>query len=174
MDGLNCCFFQSPVHQRTDCYGIGETDQRRFASDEDATTGTIRPGMAQIVGHRGAHFDRQWHLYHPLAFAPDRDQADLPVDIVQPQSRYFAASKPQPRQQKQNGIVALCLWRYADRRSPRHVGSAQQEGISARSIATTLQSLAHTLPDRCGSHRDGASAGEKSVVRCPRVLRVWR
>ena len=104
--GLNSCSFQCPVHQRTNCEGVGEPDQRRFAPDEYATTGTIRSGLPQIVGHRCAHFDRQGHLCHPLAFAPDCDQAGFPVDIVQPQSHYFAGSQPQLRQHKQNGVVA--------------------------------------------------------------------
>src|SRR5208337_2325579 len=98
-----------------------------------------------------------------------------------PPSRYRLGSKPLLRRleaptapTEAEWHSCACLLRYPDRRNPRHVGSARQEGTSARSIATTLQSLAHTLPDRCLSHRDGASAGEKSVVRCPRVLRIWR
>src|ERR1700737_3080417 len=41
MGGFNSCSLKCPVHQRTDCDGVGETDQRRFAPDEYAATGTI-------------------------------------------------------------------------------------------------------------------------------------
>ena len=125
MGGLNSCLSPVPVHQRTDCDGVGETDQRRFAVD---TLRLEQSGLAwRRSGHRRAHLDGRGHMPYRLP---------LPRIVIGRCSRYRPASKlqvsgskPQPCQQKQNGVVALAYRGIPTAGVRDTVGSARREGL---------------------------------------------
>lgn len=108
---LDSGFLQCLIYHRGDCVGV-ETDQRCPSPDKYATVGTSRSGILEIISHCSTHFYRQGHLFYALAFALNSNGAGFPIDVVEGQLDYLCSAQAEPRQQKQNAVVALTCCRF--------------------------------------------------------------
>jgi hypothetical protein len=68
-----------------------EVAMRGFDSDEySSPLGVNRTATLEILGHGAANVRGQWNAFDRVRLLADDDFAGSPVDVVQPEPRYFA------------------------------------------------------------------------------------
>jgi hypothetical protein len=83
-----------------------EVPMWRFDSNKYCSPlGARRTAMLQILGHCAADIRGQRDTFEAVCFAAHDDFTGSPVDIVQPELRYFARPQTETDQNGQNGDV---------------------------------------------------------------------
>jgi hypothetical protein len=75
------------------------------ASNEHGARGLVSRRSLEVARDRLSDIDREWQARARTAFAADRDLTHPPVDLVEPDCRYFTSTQAQSNHQQQRCVV---------------------------------------------------------------------